>query len=388
MVPTFRLRPWRPAAAFVTAFLTVTGLLAAGAGPAHASPGGGPVAVVSMGDSYISGEAGRWRGNSNTQTGSRSGTDRAYTAGRYDPALVYGNTYSSGCDRSDSAEVNSITGIGDVQVNLACSGATTANVFRSARGGQPLKGEAPQADQLAKVAANDRVKLITLSIGGNDLGFADVIATCAEDYIVWYSYCHDDQQRAVAGRMGAAMTGVTKSIEEIRAVMSAAGYSTADYRIVLQSAPSPIPRSSENRYSQSGWTRVTTGGCPFWNADADWARDTFVPEFSARLKAVAKAEQVQFLDLQDMLQGREVCSKTSRLATPGQGPSAATSEWARFLVSGALQGTAQESFHPNYYAQRALGSCLTLIYAQASGNYACHNTPGRDATGMYLTTVT
>ncbi|TLQ42021.1 GDSL-type esterase/lipase family protein [Streptomyces marianii] len=366
----------------------VLGLLASGTTPAEASPSGGePTAVVSMGDSYISGEAGRWLGNSNTQTGSRSGTDRAYTATGYDPTLVYGSTYASGCDRSDSAEVHSSTGIGDVQINLACSGATTDNIFRSTNGGQSMKGETPQADQLARIASTNRVKLITLSIGGNDLGFADIIAICAADYMVWYSYCHDDQQKAVDSRMDAAMAGVSKSIKEIRAVMSTAGYSAEDYRIVLQSAPSPIPRSSENRYPQSGWTRVTYGGCPFWNKDADWARDTFTPQFSARVKAVAKAEQVQFLDLQDMLQGREVCSKTTRLATSGQGPSAETSEWARFLVSGVMQGTPQESFHPNYYAQRALGRCLTLIYAHPTGNYACRNTPGRDASGMYLTTV-
>ena len=42
-------------------------LLAAleGAGGANASPGSGPTAAVSLGDSYISGEAGRWQGNSN-----------------------------------------------------------------------------------------------------------------------------------------------------------------------------------------------------------------------------------------------------------------------------------------------------------------------------------
>ena len=34
-------------------------------------------AIVSLGDSYISGEAGRWKGNSIDNTGDRSGTDRA-----------------------------------------------------------------------------------------------------------------------------------------------------------------------------------------------------------------------------------------------------------------------------------------------------------------------
>ncbi|WP_354638878.1 GDSL-type esterase/lipase family protein [Kitasatospora camelliae] len=351
--------------------------------PARAATG--PTATVSMGDSYISGEAGRWKGNSDTTSGSRDGTDRAWTGSAYDPARVYGSTYASGCDRSDVAEVKSASGISQAQLNLACSGATSANVFRAANGGQSFKGEAPQADQLAALAGQYDIKLITLSVGGNDLGFADVISTCVQDYMVWWSYCHDDQQAAVDSRIDAAMAGAAKSVDEIRAVMSAAGYAQGSYRIVLQSYPSPIPRSSENRYPESGWSRTNTGGCPFWDQDADWARDSLVPQISDRLAGVAAAKGVQFLDLRDLLQGREVCAKATRLATPSTPPSATTSEWARFLDLGTtVQGTTQESFHPNYYAQLALGRCVTLINAKTSGNWSCRNTAGQDATGVYL----
>ncbi|MEV8098405.1 GDSL-type esterase/lipase family protein [Kitasatospora sp. NPDC085879] len=372
----------RAAALCVAAALSLP-LTVTAAAPAAAA---GPTAVVSMGDSYISGEAGRWDGNSDTASGSRDGTDRAWTGSGYDPARVYGSTYTSGCDRSDSAEVRSAAGVAQTQINLACSGATTANVFRAANGGQSFKGETPQADQLAAVAAQNTVKLITLSVGGNDLGFADVISTCVQDYEIWWSYCHDDQQTAVDAKMNAAMAGVGKAVDEVRAVMSAAGYTASSYRIVLQSYPSPIPRSSENRYPESGWSRTNTGGCPFWNLDADWARDSLVPQISDRLAAVAAAKGVQFLDLRDLLQGREVCSTATRLAVPGTPPSATTSEWARFLDMGTTtQGTLQESFHPNHYAQLALGRCLTLLNGQPTGNWSCRNTAGRDASGMYLT---
>lgn len=36
-----------------------------------------PTAAVSLGDSYIAGEAGRWEGNARTNLGDRDGTDRA-----------------------------------------------------------------------------------------------------------------------------------------------------------------------------------------------------------------------------------------------------------------------------------------------------------------------
>ncbi|MEU7070252.1 GDSL-type esterase/lipase family protein [Streptomyces narbonensis] len=366
------------------ALCTAAGLASVAVPSAHASPGSGPTAVVAMGDSYISGEAGRWLGNSLTNSGSRTGTDRAWTGSGYDPSRVYGAT-AGGCHRSDVSEVKSAGAIASSLVNLACSGATTDNVIRASQGGQAYKGEAPQADQLAAVAASHDVELVALSIGGNDLGFADIIATCAKDYIVWYSYCHDDQQDEVDAKIDGVMADVGRSVDEIRAVMTGAGYSASDYRIVLQSYPSPIPRAAENRYSESGWTRTNTGGCPFWNADADWARDSLVPQLANRLKGVAAAKGVQFLDLRDALQGREVCAKASKQVTSTVPASATTSEWARWIDSQSTQGLVQESMHPNAYGQQALGRCLALVHARPTGNHSCRNTAGSGASGMYLT---
>ncbi|MFH8370420.1 GDSL-type esterase/lipase family protein [Streptomyces sp. NPDC018031] len=365
----------------------LTALVATGAAPSAASPTSGPTAIVSMGDSYISGEAGRWQGNSLSNTGSRQGTDRAWTGSGYDPTRVYGATAANGCHRSDSAEVRSASGTAQERINIACSGATTENVFRASNGGVPYKGEAPQADQLAAIAATHDVELIALSIGGNDLGFADIITTCATDYVVWYSYCHDDQQAVVDAKIDRAMADVGKSIDEIRAVMSAAGYTASDYRIVLQSYPSPIPRAAENRYPESGWSRVGTGGCPFWDRDSDWARDSLVPQIADRLKAVAAAKDTQFLDLRDMAQGREVCARASKLVTATQPPSAASSEWMRWIDSDSTQGPVQESMHPNHYGQLGQGRCLALIHAKPTGDFSCRNTPGSGASGMYLTAV-
>ncbi|WP_017236871.1 GDSL-type esterase/lipase family protein [Streptomyces sp. SS] len=367
------------------ALCTAAGLASVAAPAAQASNGSGPTAVVAMGDSYISGEAGRWLGNSLTNSGSRNGTDRAWTGSGYDPSRVYGST-AGGCHRSDTAEVKSAGPVASSLINLACSGATTKNVIRASQGGQAYKGESPQADQLAAVAAANDVELIALSIGGNDLGFADIIATCAKDYIVWYSYCHDDQQAEVDAKIDGVMADVAKSVDEIRAVMTAAGYAASDYRIVLQSYPSPIPRAADNRYGESGWARTNTGGCPFWNADSDWARDSLVPQLANRLKGVATAKGVQFMDLRDALQGREVCAKASKQVSSSVPASATTSEWARWIDSQSTQGLVQESMHPNAYGQQALGRCLSLIHAVPTGNRSCRNTAGSGASGMYLTT--
>ncbi len=78
----------------------------AGEGAALAAPQS--TAAVSMGDSYISGEAGRWQGNSIDAAGSRDGTDRAWTGTGYDLSRVYlPPSDSDGCHRSDVAEIES-----------------------------------------------------------------------------------------------------------------------------------------------------------------------------------------------------------------------------------------------------------------------------------------
>ena len=233
------------------------------------------------------------------------------------------------------------------------------------------------ADIVASLrAAGHDVEMIVLSIGGNDLGFADIIIDCTIEYNTspswWPNTCNGEQQANVDARMASAMAGVGTAIDEIRAVMSAAG--DTDYRLVLQ-----IPRGSEFRYSESGWDRTTIGGCPFWNVDASWARDSLVPQISDNLAAVAAAKGVEFLDLSDQLEGREVCSVNTSQGT------GAGAEWARFLVTGITQGEAQESMHPNAYGQQSAGTCLALLHGAVPGNYSCDNVAGQGPDVMTLT---
>ena len=372
-------------------------------GTAAAKPGGGKggggggggstptSAIVSLGDSYISGEAGRWAGNSLDDSGDRDGTDRAryrHKGSWYqDLSLVYlEGTDADGCHRSDVADVHSANVSGLASVNLACSGATTSNVFRASNGGQSQKGWAPQADQLAGLLASGMdVEMIVLSIGGNDLGFADIIIACTEDWFSspswWENHCHDEQQDNVDARMPGALAGVTKAIDEVRAVMTAGG--DTDYRLVLRSYSSPIPRASENRYSESGWSRWDSGGCPFWNEDSNWARDQLVPQIASNLAAVAASTGVEFLDVQDLLEDHEVCSVHTGHVTSS--PDGATAEWVRWLNTGYGQGDAQESMHPNAFGQQAAGACIAALVAAAPGDHRCTSATGAGPTAVTLT---
>ncbi|GIG56910.1 hypothetical protein Lfu02_12820 [Longispora fulva] len=344
-----------------------------------------PTAAVALGDSYASGEAGRWQGNSLSTTGSFDGTDRSYSAGTADPHRVYGTSYDNACDRSDTAPIRSAALNVTERVNLACSGATTANVFRASNGGVAFKGEAPQADQLAAIARAKNVKLIALTIGGNDLGFADIITACVKAYMLYY-YCNPDQQTVVDQKIDAVRASVGKAVDEIRAVMSGAGYSATSYTLIVQSSPSPVSRASGNRYGEYGWTRTNTGGCPFWDGDLDWARDTLTNQLDDMIAEVAADRGARFLDLRDAFEGREVCSTGSRQVDATHPASGASSEWVRWLVTGytSSPGDVRESFHPNAYGQQALGRCLALSAASTAASRSCRNTAGQGPAGMTL----
>ncbi|MFJ1588089.1 hypothetical protein ACIOC1_32805 [Streptomyces sp. NPDC088197] len=343
-----------------------------------------------MGDSFISGEAGRWQGNSTAVTGSRNGTDRAYRNGAYLPALVYGASYADHCNRSDSAEIDNapFTDGAPERVNLACSGALARAVYAKADGGEWFKGEEPQADQLRAVAAGHRVRLIALSVGGNDIGFSDVILACAKEFLKPGSShtCAAAQQKAVEGRFARMREEAGRAVDSIRAVMRQAGQQDGSYRLVLQSYPSPLPDAARNRYPARGYKRFTTGGCPFSDTDLDWAHDTLVPEMTAELAQVATARHTEFLDLSAAFQGREVCADQARQATAGEPPAPAASEWVRFLVTGLAQGERQESLHPDFYGQLALGRCLALAAGeqQSEGHFRCADTSGKGPEAMTL----
>jgi lysophospholipase L1-like esterase len=364
--------------------------LALGPSAAHAGPASPNAVVVSMGDSYISGEGGRWAGNSVDPAPGNDGTDRACVpAGptcTVDKSRVYvGGSDANGCHRSDVAEVLSARFPDAQGVNIACSGATTKNLMRSSSGGVGQNGELPEADQLLPIAQANSVRMIVVSIGGNDLGFASIVAACLQAYESRQRPCNETQQPLIEQRMAQAQANVEKVVDEIRAVMAQAGYADGDYRLVLQTYSSVIPRATEARYPQDGPQR-TAFGCPFYDADMTWARDTAAPEIGAMVKRAAAARGVEVLDLGDTLQGHEICSQSTAEATPTSKPTAATAEWGRFLgASTAQQGDLQEAFHPNAYAQQAFGACLAQLYARAPGSFACNGAPG--TTGAAATLV-
>lgn len=374
------------------AILAAFALLSSSQQAVWASPGQPDTAIVAMGDSYISGEGGRWQGNSYDWQDSRHGTDRAHNAakGVYEVDKVYPSGTPGivdPCHRSDVSEPTKAIIPVAMKINIACTGATTQDLFRTSHGGTWHNGQPPQGDILEGIAKRRDVRMIVLSIGGNDLGFADIISDCVFKYVHPSGGCAFDQQAAVDSKIAAMELAVGKVLNEIKSIMNGAGYpDLGSYRIVLQSYPSPLPRASENRYTAVGNDRIAYG-CPMNDGDLDWARDKLVPQISNSLKKVAAAHYVDFLDLRDTFQGREVCSTSTASVNGLIPPNSIAHDWARNIELGVLQGDKQESMHPNAFGQQALSMCLSLVWWAKVGGKKCTNRPGQAANLMDITPI-
>jgi lysophospholipase L1-like esterase len=354
---------------------------------AVARPGSGPTAIVALGDSFISGEGGRWLGNGSEPLGTRSGTDRAAFGCdgwvcEYDPARVYGASEENECHRSDLAPIRSAPVAVAEKLNLACSGARLANLWPAAMDGRRHFGEAPQVDQLAVAARHHEVRMVVLTAGANDVGFGELVAGCALDWARSSeddpAFCRDDAQADVAAALPRMEWGLEKALRGVRRALEEAGYRRSDYRLVTMGYASPFPSGHWIRYPEDGWSRLSEGGCPVWDADADWAAGEGTDSIVAAMRDAAAAVGAEFLDLRHALDGHQLCDRRARRVGP-EGPSPETAEWVRRLA--VVQGSSRESLHPNAYGQRAIGACIGLLYASPRGDYACAATPGRGYAG-------
>jgi len=369
------------------AIFAAVAAMALGVAVAQARPAA-PSAIVSLGDSFISGEGGRWLGNGSEALGTRSGSDRAVTGCDafgicdYDPGRVYGSSEANDCHRSDVAPIRSAPVAVAEKANLACSGARLADVWPAAMGGREHFGELPQADLLAALARRREVRMVVLTAGANDVGFGELVAGCALDWARSPEddpeLCLDGAQAAVEAALPGMERGLLKALRGVRSALAAAGYERSDYRLVTMGYASPFPAGRWIRYPEQGWSRLNQGGCPVWNADADWAAGEGIGSIVAAMRSAAAAAGAEFLDLRHALDGHQLCDRRSDRVGPG-GPSPERAEWVRRLAF--VQGSSRESLHPNAYGQGAIGACIGLLYASPRGDRACHATPGRSYVG-------
>jgi hypothetical protein len=367
----------RVALALLASSALVAGVVAAASPAAADGPGVGTPTLVSLGDSYISGEAGRWAGNTNNgeQYHDALGND-AY----WDNATRTGEQ-TVRCHRSESAEV--VIAAGTLAKNLACSGSRTSTFTDSDgnfkpgldfyNGGGSLVG---QALALQTYAATHNVTTVVVSIGGNDFNFGSIVQTCVSDWAsspTWAkNYCQDDSSvtaNFTSSNVTAKTTAIKNGLLNVRQAMRNAGYPDTAWTLVAQTYESPLPNGTGFRYSESGYTRQSVGGCGFWNSDANWANATALTTINNAVKnglAQSGIAGAKVLDLASAFNGRRLCENTvGLLEEKGLSSWTATgasdqTEWINTIRTVSATGNyyIQESLHPNYWGQLALRNCL------------------------------
>jgi lysophospholipase L1-like esterase len=298
-----------------------------------------PTAIVSLGDSAISGEgAGDYEAGTNGENG-------------------------NWCHRSANALVHK-TAVADKTFNLACSGADSANVSLA---DTTHYTEGSQAKRLIDIAKANRVTTVIVQVGANDdPAFADTMVDCI---LAWFdpfgSGCRKKLANEWPQRVAAMAPKVEVAVADVKSAMSQAGYADGDYNLVLTSYASPLTEKMD---------KLLHGpqGCPFKLKDAEFGRTVAVPQLSEALRGVATRTGAKFLDFSRGSEGHEACSGGGNSSSEWQNR-VTVDPWA--WVTGGLDAIgmhmAQQSFHPNARGHAQLGRCVTEFVNSGAGSAAC-----------------
>lgn len=263
----------------------------------------------------------------------------SYASGEGIPPFVEG---SGECARSEWAWMTwvNIQYVGDRFI--ACSGAKTENVIPTGDpgafpGGVSHRGEPAQLDQ--GVVA-DETDLVTVSIGGNDLGWSGIMIDCA-----WQEECTSPDYRPHNNEP--FMEWLSDEIDEmywpLRQTHAAIRRASPHARVVATGYPQFFPAEPANQSCH----RLFYAG--FSGEEQDSFR-LAAARFNGVVFLAARDEDAEFADVASEFVGHEVCGETN-------------AEWVNFYVfPDEPERADQASFHPNLDGQggyaRAVGDVL------------------------------
>ncbi|MGW0857137.1 SGNH/GDSL hydrolase family protein [Streptomyces sp. NPDC002690] len=229
-------------------------LLFAGSAPAGAastSSQGSVTDYVALGDSYASGEG--LSTVTNAACGRTSGSYPAWVAQTVKPAAFK---------------------------DVTCSGATTRSLWN-------WEGTAaPQVNALGK-----DTDLVTVTLGGNDLGFTDVLTTCVLAGLTTKegTPCRDKEAAAVDAAFSKLSPRVTDMLTDIKK-------RSPNARVVVVGYP--------NLFPADGSTCGTSA--PLTKGDIAWLNQTTY-RLNFMLELSAKLEQTDFVSTTGLFTGHDMC---------------------------------------------------------------------------------
>lgn len=247
-----------PSRLLASALVALAALLAAFAAPSFAASG----AYVALGDSYTAG-----------------------------PLIPDQSLAPLGCLRSDSNYPSvARPGLTDVLTfrDVSCSGAETEDMF-TAQGVTP----GPNPPQLDALLSDTRV--VTLGIGGNDIGFSSIVQDCAR----WNPFdpCKPDY---VSGGRDQISDRIAATQPDVEAVLDAVDVRAPRAKTFVVGYPTILPETGSGC-----WPAV-----PIVPTDVTWLRAK-TRELNAMLASAAAASGAIYVDTYTSSIGHDVCKSAS-----------------------------------------------------------------------------
>jgi lysophospholipase L1-like esterase len=251
----------------------------------------------------------------------------SYAAGNLIPASPTGTP--AGCLRSThnySGDIQATVGASSY-VDAACSGATTVNMTQpqsTAIGTNPSQFDALAADD----------SLVTVTIGGNDVGFSSILKECAT-LSVTSPFGSPCQRHYTAGGTDQLAAAVAATGPKVAAVLRGIRSRAPQARILLAGYPDILPDTGTGC-----WPAV-----PLAHGDVPYLRATEVA-LNRTLAQEAAANGATFVDTYTATIGHDVCQP------PGV-------KWVEGLVPTSLA----YPFHPNQLGQQAMANQVLAALA-------------------------
>ena len=254
----------------------------------------------------------------------------SYAAGNLIPDSPVGSP--AGCLRSNrnySADVANHLHL--KYVDASCTGAKLADM--TAPEAVYLGTDQPQLNALA---ADDSV--VTLTIGGNDMGFAQILVTCGVLSLTnpWGAPCKAHYTSGGTDRIAAAINAEAPRVGALLREISARA---PHARVLVVGYPDILP--------------ATGHGCfplvPFAHGDVAYLRGVEI-ELNHMLAMAAKANGATFVDTYTATIGHDACT----------GPGTRD-------VEGLVPTSPAYPFHPNKRGQQAMANQVLAVFSVFSG---------------------
>lgn len=290
-------------------------------GVTDSSDDGGPgPSFVALGDSFSAGEGAP-----------------AASADHYLPGTDNGTNL---CHRSDDAySVVMGQAIGIDPQFAACSGATTTDYWN---GQGDRRGQPAQRDMV-----NPSATLVTLSFGGNNIGFADVAKNCAvvkQLRTSWSANCLDEIAKARS--KVDALDDDPDAQKRVSAVLDDIHARAPGARVLVMGYPKVFPDQP-------------TGQCATGFATTDFLIremlqiNDLADALNGKISSITRARSsfATFVDVSNALRGHDLCT--------GDGV-----RWVNRFTQLAPESKKNESYHPNTEGQAAFAQRMLSCYRQ------------------------